>query len=155
MTMSLVRENELELYTLTPHDLDELLDIERKAYREPWTEGNLRDSIQGGHVCLGWRESGRLRGYAIFLQVDHETHLLNLTIDPEWQGQGWGRKLLKAVMAYARSRGGSLMFLEVRHSNARAMHLYRSAGFRQIGVRRQYYPSAQGREDAVVMEAPL
>jgi ribosomal-protein-alanine N-acetyltransferase len=43
------------------------------------------------------------------------------------------------------------MFLEVRPSNAAAQCLYRSAGFNEVGMRRNYYPARVAREDAIIM----
>jgi ribosomal-protein-alanine N-acetyltransferase len=47
------------------------------------------------------------------------------------------------------------MYLEVRPSNAAARALYRAEGFAEVGLRRDYYPAAGGREDAVIMELRL
>jgi ribosomal-protein-alanine N-acetyltransferase len=140
---------------LAVDDLDALLAIEQRAYAIPWSRGNLADSMQQGHIGLSCRLDGQLLGYAFMMQVIDEMHLLNLTIDPLWQGRGWGKRLLEAVKDRARILGCTQLFLEVRHGNTRALKLYREAGFTQIGVRQQYYPALHGREDAVVMRSPL
>ena len=140
---------------LTADDLDALLAIEQRAYAIPWSRGNLSDSLQQGHIGLSCRLDGQLLGYAFMMQVIDEMHLLNLTIDPLWQGRGWGKRLLEVVMDRARVLGCTQLLLEVRHGNTRALKLYRDAGFTQIGVRQQYYPALHGREDAVVMRSAL
>jgi ribosomal-protein-alanine N-acetyltransferase len=140
---------------LTADDIDAMLAIEQRAYAIPWSRGNLSDSLHQGHVGLACRLDGQLMGYAFMMQVIDEMHLLNLTIDPLWQGRGWGKRLLEAVKDRARALGCTQLLLEVRHGNTRALKLYRDAGFKQIGVRQQYYPALHGREDAVVMRSPL
>ena len=84
-----------------------------------------------------------------------ESHLLNMFIAIEQQGQGLGRLLLTSACQHARDVDAAKMFLEVRVGNGRAITLYESVGFRQIGVRKDYYPGLLGREDAVCMALNL
>ena len=70
---------------------------------------------------------------------------------PEFQGQGLGRRALRALLDKASQYGVETMFLEVRPSNAPALRLYLSEGFNEVGTRRDYYPAHKGREDAVVL----
>ena len=69
--------------------------------------------------------------------------------------QRQGARLLRHAMDAARSAGASTLLLEVRPSNEGALSLYRHFGFRQIGVRRGYYPAQGGREDALVLTHAL
>ncbi len=80
-----------------------------------------------------------------------EWHLLNIGIAPPIQQQGWGRRLLRDLMARARRIRPARILLEVRRSNQPARSLYLSEKFIEIGRRKDYYPAKQGREDAVVM----
>ncbi|MDE1989664.1 MAG: ribosomal protein S18-alanine N-acetyltransferase [Betaproteobacteria bacterium] len=144
-----------EITLLDLSDLDALQDIETRAYAVPWTRKNLEDSLTGDHIGIACRHEGRLVGYAFMMQVLDEMHLLNLTVNPDWQGRGWGRALLDEVKTRARALGCGHLLLEVRHSNHRAIRLYRNNGFSQIGLRRLYYPGPQGREDAIVMRSSL
>ena len=84
-----------------------------------------------------------------------EAHLLNVCIRRDTQGRGYGRVLVGHMIKRARILGAQMMFLEVRPSNLTAINLYESLGFGQIGVRRDYYPSALGREDALVFGLAL
>jgi ribosomal-protein-alanine N-acetyltransferase len=85
-----------------------------------------------------------------------EVHLLNITVAPEYQSQGWGRVMLDALALWARGQGAQWLWLEVRAGNARAQRIYERHGFRRVGERKGYYPSSQAqREDAVVMSLKL
>ena len=84
-----------------------------------------------------------------------ESHLLNLCVRRDVQGRGYGRVLAVHVMGRARTRGASAMFLEVRPSNLVAAGLYESLGFREIGIRKNYYPAQVGHEDARVLALDL
>jgi ribosomal-protein-alanine N-acetyltransferase len=81
--------------------------------------------------------------------------LLNLSVARSWQGRGIGRELLGFAVKLARDYGAKRMFLEVRPSNGAARALYGEAGFEEVGVRREYYPAGEGREDAIVMALEL
>ena len=97
-----------------------------------------------------------LLGYFVAMMGVDEVHLLNITVAPAYQMQGWARVLLDALALWARGRGAQWLWLEVRVSNERALHVYQAHGFRRVGERKRYYPAPAGqREDAVVMSLPL
>ena len=85
-----------------------------------------------------------------------ELHLLNLTVAPAFQRQGWAPLLLEALCGWSRGQGAQWLWLEVRASNARALEVYERQGFRRVGLRKGYYPAHGGRrEDAIVMSLRL
>ena len=89
------------------------------------------------------------------MQGVDEVHLLNITVDPRYQGQGWGRVLLDALALWARAQRAQWLWLEVRTGNARAQQVYQRYGYRRVGERKNYYPAEGGREDAIVMSYKL
>ena len=132
-------------------DVRTVMDIERRAYQFHWTEGIFRDCLRVGYCCWVMEFSGGVAGYGVMSLVVGEAHLLNICIAPEWQRQGYGRLLLEHFMDLAQERGASQMFLEVRLSNVAALSLYRAQGFNEVGMRKNYYPGEQGREDALIL----
>jgi ribosomal-protein-alanine N-acetyltransferase len=92
-------------------------------------------------------------GFALAWHAADEVHLLDLAVDPDARRRGVGRRLVEAVLGYARETSARLVLLEVRRSNEAAIALYRSAGFSEIGVRRGYY--SDNGEDAVEMNVEL
>jgi len=137
-----------------PH-LDAVIAIERRAYDHPWTRGNFADSLRSGYQAQLLIAGGRIIGYFIAMQGVDEVHLLNITVDPDYQGQGWGRVLLDALALWARTQRAQWLWLEVRTSNARAQQVYLRYGYRRVGERKNYYPAVHGREDAIVMSYKL
>jgi ribosomal-protein-alanine N-acetyltransferase len=98
----------------------------------------------------------QLLGYFVLMKGLDETHLLNITVTPEAQGQGHARHMLNEVAAWSSRQGAQWLWLEVRVSNTRARRIYERYGFKEMGVRRNYYPlAAFKREDAVVMNLAL
>ena len=136
-------------------DLDAVMQIETVNFPFPWTVGNFKDSINSGHICLVLEIDEVVIGYAILMMVLDEAHLLNISVSSAWKGKGWGRHLLNHMMQVGREKGGLNMFLEVRPSNVTAITLYESIGFNEMGVRPGYYPSHNGRENAVLMGVAL
>ncbi|HTH93622.1 MAG TPA: ribosomal protein S18-alanine N-acetyltransferase [Rhodocyclaceae bacterium] len=141
---------------MTTNDLDAVLAIEIQAHHSPWTRGNFTDSLDAGHVAVVMREHDDLLGYAVLMPLPQEIELLNITIAPQRQGRGWGRRLLQQIGIDAKMQGAKRMFLEVRESNYSARALYVGGGFGEIGVRRNYYATVGNqREDAILMAKTL
>jgi ribosomal-protein-alanine N-acetyltransferase len=132
--------------------LPQVLEIERRAYAFPWSEGIFRDCLKAGYS--GWILAdghGVIGGYALMSMAVDEAHVLNLCIDLPAQGQGLGRLLLEHMITLSRAANATIVLLEVRKSNKAAIHLYESQGFQRLGLRKGYYPAENGREDALVL----
>lgn len=136
--------------------LDQLMAVEQQAYSHPWTRGNFEDGLRAGYQCQLLLAGPTLLGYFVAMKGVDEIHLLNITVVPEFQRQGWSRVMLDALVIWSRGQGAQWLWLEVRKSNLRALEVYRAYGFRRVGVRKSYYPAqSQQREDAVVMSLRL
>jgi len=153
--MSAVLKDVPLLSLMTERDLDEVVAIENTIYSHPWTRGNFSDSLQARYECRTWRLGSQLVGYFVLMVAAGEAHLLNLSVRASEQRSGHGSALLREAAAIARRLGARSLFLEVRPSNHAAQALYRRFGFRNVAVRRGYYPAHSGREDALVLTLAL
>ena len=157
MTSSVTPENtnKFVFREISLGDLDGIVQIERAVNPFPWGEEALRDTIaSSGHHLMSLRE-GRAVGFLLSSFVLDEAQLLLIGVSPDWQGVGVGGQLLKELINRSRDQGQKLIYLEVRSGNERAIRLYHSLGFIDIGVRRDYYPGLVGREDAIVMSLQI
>ena len=136
-------------------DLDTVMRIEVRAYPFPWTAGIFRDCLRAAYPAWVLVEDQRIIGYGVLSVAAGEAHVLNVCIDPDDQGRGHGRRLLRTLVRAARGQGAQRVFLEVRPSNPNAIALYHDEGFNEIGRRPRYYPAHDGREDAIVMALEL
>lgn len=143
------------LRPLTVADLDAVMAIEQRAYGYPWSRGIFRDCLRVGYCCWCYERDDEIQGYGVMSVAAGESHILNLTVRPESQRQGIGRKLMEHFMALACRHNADTLMLEVRPSNTPALRLYQQLGFNEIGVRRNYYPAADGREDALLLALSL
>jgi ribosomal-protein-alanine N-acetyltransferase len=145
----------LSFAPMAEHDLDWVVEQEASLHRFPWSRGNFTDSLAAGYGCWLMLETGVPVGYAVMLCVLDEAHLLHISVVRAAQERGLGSRLLEHLFSTARGKGLRQFFLEVRPSNLSALALYRRAGFVEIARRRGYYPSPDGREDAIVMRLEL
>lgn len=153
--MSAVLQPHIEMLPMALYDVDEVLAIEYAVCPFPWGRGNFTDSLASGYSCWVCRVDGEMVGYFVLMMVIDEAHLLTISVAKKRQGMGFGARLLRHAMETALGGGAKRMFLEVRPSNEKAQTLYRHFGFRQIGVRRDYYPAVGGRENALVLAREL
>jgi ribosomal-protein-alanine N-acetyltransferase len=139
-----------QLRVLNSKDLMDVINIEQQAYRYPWPAAHFQDCLEtqyaGWVLCVG----NTIIGYLIVQGVVDELHLLNICVSPTHQHQGHGQYLLQHCIAFAKSQSLHSILLEVRASNLPAKKLYAQYSFQLIGVRKNYYPSDNGREDAEV-----
>jgi len=141
----------ITLRNLISADVPEILEIENSSYDFPWTQQIFYDCLNSDYHCLGIELYGNLVGYIIVSEILDEAHLLNICFASKWRNQGLGRVTISWLFDFLVSRNIRQLFLEVRPSNLSALALYDRLGFEVIGVRKDYYPSEKGREDALAM----
>jgi ribosomal-protein-alanine N-acetyltransferase len=137
-------------------DLPQVAEIERATFPSPWPLSSFRQCLDFGYCCRVLTQGSLVQVYAIMAVEVDNAHILNLCVRPEFRQQGEGRRMLNHLLELARTARVKDIFLEVRVSNQPAIHLYKSADFVKIGIRKDYYPSEKGpsekeREDALIL----
>lgn len=135
--------------------LASILEIENESNPFPWTEGNFKDCLDKGYYSLALEDKNKFIGFAIMAISTDESHLLNIGINKNERGMGYGEKLLRKMIIAAEVMGSRKIILEVRLSNKTAYQLYKKLGFEEIGIRKKYYRLPEGREDAYVLSKSL
>ncbi len=141
--------------SLSTADLTHAYAIEQLAHAFPWSEKTFASNQGERYLNLGLTVDETLAAFAITQVVLDEATLFNIAVDPAFQRRGLGRTLLEHLISELEKRDVLTLWLEVRASNAAAIALYESLGFNEATIRRNYYPTADGREDAVIMALPL
>ena len=85
--------------------LDAILKIEQESNPFPWTELNFKDCLDKGYYSLALELNKSLIGFAIMAISSEESHLLNIGINKEERGTGYGEKLLKKMIIAAEVMG--------------------------------------------------
>jgi [ribosomal protein S18]-alanine N-acetyltransferase len=135
---------------LAASDLDGIEEIERRAYPTPWSRSMFAGELaKPGGFCVGAFQGEEMLGYVIVSKYVDAWHIMNIAVDEPFRGRGVARALLEHLFVSTESDADRGYTLEVRVSNAVAIHLYEQLGFVGTGVRRGYY--TDNREDAVIM----
>ncbi len=143
-------QTSLRISKLEERHIAEIHEIERQSQSSPWAEQSFRNEI--GHelgLFIVAEDSNGVVGFAVAWIVVDELHIINIGVLPERRRNGVGRKLILELLLQSKDRGALCATLEVRASNEPAIKLYESFGFKNVGVRKCYYPD--NKEDAVVM----
>jgi [ribosomal protein S18]-alanine N-acetyltransferase len=149
--------SQLQFRLMTTADVDSVLALEQELFgEEAWSRQMLFGELgqqPASRYYLVAQQAGEIVAYAGLLAAGNQGDVLTIAVATARWGQGIGSALLDRLLAEARRRGCTEVFLEVRADNARAQRLYRWRGFSEIGIRRAYYqPSGT---DAIVMRLEL
>lgn len=152
---AILKDEAMRLRPMREADVAAVMEIERRAYAFPWTSGIFRDCLRVGYCCWILEQEGVIQAYGIMSVGAGEAHILNICVRPESQGRGLGRRVLTHLLNLARRYHADTALLEVRPSNEPALRLYRSLGFNEVAIRKNYYPHPNGREDALILMRAL
>ena len=135
-------------------DISSIVEIENKTNQMPWSKAQFLSSMEVGHYSVVMNKDCDILGFAIYSPIIPESHLLNIAIDPAYQGKGLGDKLLQQIILQNRTIGVKTISLEVRVSNLPAINLYEKRGFHKDAIRPDYY-SGSPKEDALLMSLKI
>jgi ribosomal-protein-alanine N-acetyltransferase len=134
-------------------DLEQILAIEKLCYPEPWTialfTAEMEKPFARFLVLTDDESDTQVFGYIIYWVQAEGVSLMNVCIDPNWQGLGLAKKLMHAMINETVRDEIPRIILEVRESNQNARKLYEAIGFKKSGERKKFY---QNGETAIVME---
>lgn len=146
----------IDVRAMRTRDVPAVLAIEQASYGYPWSERIFRDCLRVGyHGWVATDLDGAVVGYGLLSVAVGEAHVLNLCVAPDWRGCRVADLILEALISQATAQRAERVLLEVRPSNKAARRLYKRRGFVRIASRPNYYPSPDGREDALLLELEL
>ncbi len=135
---------------MQPEDVFGVSEIERICFSDPWSLESVKDGLESSlDTWLVLEEGGDLLGYCVFRIIAGEGELLRIALLPEYRGRGLSKKLMGRLVEYSRKKGVESLSLEVRESNKKARNLYKSYGFEEETIRKNYYLDPC--ENAVIM----
>lgn len=142
---------EVDFVEMNLEHLPQVLDIEQLSFPTPWSHHAFVYEIMHNNfsyyiVALA---GDKVVAYGGMWLVLDEAHVTNVAVHPQYRNQKIGHVLMHRLMAKAVEKGAARMTLEVRPSNLQAKKLYAGLGFKERGVRKNYYSDTN--EDAVIM----
>ena len=140
-----------DIIPMTADHLDQVVEIEQICFSDPWSRRMLSEHLENecAATLVALSENGTVLGYAGLLVVLDEGYITNVAVRPEYRRQGIARELLRVFHRFAEGNKMAFLTLEVRDSNASARALYAKHGFKEVGVRKNYYDHPK--EDAIIM----
>ena len=143
-------DSELTFRQMALEDISAVIQLENEVYQFPWTDRIFKDCIRVGYDCWLAHLGNTIVAHAVISIAAGESHILNLSVTRNHQGEGIGKRFIQFLLNIVRNKRAQIMMLEVRPSNIRAINCYSSAGFNEIGCRKDYYPAPNGKEDALL-----
>jgi ribosomal-protein-alanine N-acetyltransferase len=138
----------MEIRDFLKNDIDDIILIEEKSFKRPWTKAMLTDSASNEKVRFKVAlEEGKVAAFCIYRTIEGETEILSIAVEPRFRRRSVARRMLGYMENDVKKENSKNVFLEVRQSNAAAQKLYLSFGFEKIAIRRKYYTD----EDAIVL----
>ena len=124
--------------------------LEKELFSDPWHEHFFYEELENVFAdYYVMKEEDEIIGYAGMWQMFENCDLTNIAVKAEYQGRGYGEKLLGFMIAKAIEKGCEFMHLEVRVSNTRARSLYGKKGFIEVRTRKAYYENGEDGIDMV------
>ena len=139
-------------------DIQVISQIEVLAGFNSWSTELIKQSIEshrGWVAVVNDTAEEQLVAYLFFQIILDEAELLNIAVHPQWQGNGCAKQLLSSAVIELIDSSIKSVFLEVAASNTNAVALYKGLKFKQTGIRKNYYNSSLGKEDALLMQLTI
>ncbi|MDP3495557.1 MAG: GNAT family N-acetyltransferase [Hyphomonadaceae bacterium] len=134
-----------------PSDAASLSRLHTASFDDGWTTPDFETWLSRAEAFAVIGGEGEEVAFGLALTAGADAELLTIATDPARRQGGWGRQIFHALDAEALNRDLERWVLEVARNNLPAIGLYKSAGFMEIGVRKAYYRTMDGRVDALVM----
>ncbi len=147
---------------MTPDDIEAAVTIEEQCFSMPWSKKSFLDSITREDTIFLVAEKQetqaseravespngedmirtsdmRIIGYIGMYLAFEEGEITNVAVSPEYRKQGVGNELVTAILTAGKENNLERILLEVRVSNTNAISLYKRNGFKELGIRKNYY----------------
>ncbi|MCF2856599.1 ribosomal protein S18-alanine N-acetyltransferase [Pseudoalteromonas sp. SMS1] len=136
---------------LSQYAMSDIMAVEEASHPHPWSEKTLASCIGGRYFNAALTQEDELVGYYIAERAGPDYTLMNICVHPGQQGQGLAVLLMTSLIQRCTEEQAENLFLEVRASNTPAIALYNKMGLSVMGQRKNYYPTTEGKEDAILM----
>src|SRR5579872_6314080 len=143
-----------DLRRMLAKDLPRVHAIEQEVSVNPWSSYIFASCLERYDAWV-FEKDEIVLGFGFLMVGAGEAHILNLGIAPEAQHKGLGYRMLMHMIEQAKQQIVQNIYLEVRYSNEGAIRLYERCGFKRMGIRKDYYETLTGREDARLFVLPL
>lgn len=140
----------IRLEMMTDAHVSQIAELEKLCFSDPWSEKSVASELKNPlALWLVALNGATVAGYIGSQSVGDEADMMNVAVHPDYRRQGIARELVTGLVSALAEKGVHSLALEVRVSNAPAIALYEQLGFRQVGLRPNYYRNPK--EDALIL----
>ena len=143
--------NNYIIENFSEHHLDDVMEIEIHANPTPWSKHIFEKIFEQRSLSFVIILNSQIVGFCIANKVLDECHLQNISVLETMRRQGVGNFMLDILKKRMSLSGITTILLEVRRSNKIAQDFYRKNDFQELSIRKDYYQTKNGREDAIIM----
>ena len=140
----------MKIELMTADHVPQIAELEKICFNDPWSEKSIASELDNRlSLWLVAMDGDRVTGYVGSQSVLGETDMMNIAVHPDFRRRGIAEELVMKLVEELKVRGNHSLMLEVRASNEPARKLYDKMGFRQVGLRKNYYRNPK--EDACIL----
>lgn len=133
-------QNTTYIREMTERDIQEIAELEKECFSEPWSEDSLKDELTNETARFYvLRDNEKLLGYIGANNICGEVYITNVAVSGACRGKGYGKKLVNHLLKQSELEKALFVTLEVRESNENAINLYEKCGFKKISERKNFY----------------
>jgi len=117
-----------------------LAELEKTLFTTSWDREIINNKINKGEfIYWVYEQDKKIVGYLAIQKTFNDLHILGIGVLENYRNQSIAKKLTYELISYFETSQFDKILLEVRQSNEIAMNLYQSFGFKQYGIRKNYY----------------
>jgi ribosomal-protein-alanine N-acetyltransferase len=139
----------IEIRRLIREDIPFIAEIERLCFEDPWSERSLELLLEEKNAGFVAEIDGFVAAYGGILTVLDEGQITNIATHPDYRRRGLAKAIMSAIDVFSSENGIFYLSLEVREKNEAARLLYKSCGWHEVGVRKNFYSKPS--DNAVIM----
>ena len=138
--------NKIQISEMFLFDLDNIKDILVSDFDDFWNYNILKEELESPNskYIIAKTNDDEIIGFAGIKIIVDTADIMNIVVKKSWRNQGVGNLLLTNLVSLCKELNLSSLSLEVNEDNIPAIHLYKKFGFKQIGLRKNYYQGKNG-----------
>lgn len=139
-------KNEVQITEMSLFDLENIKDILISDFDDFWNYNILKEELESSNskYIIAKTNDGEIIGFAGIKIILDSADIMNIVVKKSWRNQGVGNLLLSNLISICKISNLSSLSLEVNEDNLPAIHLYEKVGFKQVGLRKNYYQDKNG-----------
>lgn len=137
---------DIDIQEMTSEDLENIKDILISDFDDFWNYNILKEELEclNSKYIIAKTNDNEIIGFAGIKVLVDNADIMNIVVKKSWRNQGVGSLLLNNLISFCKNLALSSLSLEVSKDNLPAIHLYEKLGFKQVGIRKNYYKNSDG-----------